>query len=126
MNEIRRATLSGWVILPVALCAWLAIIALVISAAELHSGWPIVAVPAVLIAALLLSSGFFPVQPNEARVLVLFGKYQGTVRVEGFHWANPFAVPRSGLVKLGPTSPTPAPNKYRVSLRTRKNGSSTR
>jgi regulator of protease activity HflC (stomatin/prohibitin superfamily) len=34
--------------------------------------------------------GFFTLQPNEARVLVLFGKYIGTVRQSGFHWGNPF------------------------------------
>lgn len=36
--------------------------------------------------------GFLVVQPNEARVLVLFGKYIGTIRKDGFWWANPFAV----------------------------------
>jgi len=34
--------------------------------------------------------GFFTLQPNEARVLVLFGSYKGTVRRSGFHWTNPF------------------------------------
>lgn len=39
---------------------------------------------------LVLLPGFFTLQPNEARVLVLFGNYKGTVRASGFHWANPF------------------------------------
>jgi|WetSurMetagenome_2_1015567.scaffolds.fasta_scaffold14880_2 hypothetical protein len=34
--------------------------------------------------------GFTVVQPNEARVLVLFGKYIGSIRDSGFWWANPF------------------------------------
>jgi regulator of protease activity HflC (stomatin/prohibitin superfamily) len=33
--------------------------------------------------------GYFTLQPNEARVLILFGAYKGTVRSSGFHWANP-------------------------------------
>jgi hypothetical protein len=37
----------------------------------------------------LLMAGFFSLQPNEARVLVLFGAYKGTVRESGFHWGNP-------------------------------------
>ncbi len=37
-----------------------------------------------------LMPGFFTLQPNESRVLVLFGNYRGTVRQGGFHWANPF------------------------------------
>jgi len=44
----------------------------------------------VLIAVCVLSIGFFTIQPNKARVLVLFGDYIGTVVDEGFHWANPF------------------------------------
>ena len=34
--------------------------------------------------------GFFTLQPNEARVLILFGAYKGTVRSSGFFWTNPF------------------------------------
>ena len=33
--------------------------------------------------------GYFTLQPNEARVLILFGAYRGTVRVSGWHWTNP-------------------------------------
>jgi regulator of protease activity HflC (stomatin/prohibitin superfamily) len=43
-----------------------------------------------MILAIILMFGFFTLQPNEARVLVLFGKYKGTVRESGFHWGNPF------------------------------------
>ena len=35
-------------------------------------------------------TGCFTLQPNEARVMILFGNYKGTVRRSGFHWANPF------------------------------------
>ena len=34
--------------------------------------------------------GFFVVQPNEARVLILFGRYIGTVTEAGLWWCNPF------------------------------------
>ncbi|HEY0786605.1 MAG TPA: SPFH domain-containing protein [Acidobacteriaceae bacterium] len=44
----------------------------------------------VLCAAVLCVPGFFSLQPNEARVLVLMGAYRGTVRSSGFHWVNPF------------------------------------
>src|SRR5262249_13744019 len=39
---------------------------------------------------IIMLTGLFTLQPNEARVLVLFGKYKGTVRAPGFHWGNPF------------------------------------
>ncbi|MBK8944585.1 MAG: SPFH domain-containing protein [Ignavibacteriae bacterium] len=38
----------------------------------------------------LLYFGFFTVEPNEAIVLILFGKYVGTEKTVGFRWANPF------------------------------------
>jgi regulator of protease activity HflC (stomatin/prohibitin superfamily) len=38
----------------------------------------------------VLHGGFFTVNPNEGRVLQLFGDYRGTVKVPGLRWANPF------------------------------------
>jgi len=34
--------------------------------------------------------GFMQIEPNEARVMVFFGKYKGTVKENGFFWVNPF------------------------------------
>ena len=34
--------------------------------------------------------GFFVIAPNNSVVVVLFGNYKGSVRVNGFYWANPF------------------------------------
>ena len=42
------------------------------------------------LAGLIMIGGYFTLQPNQARVLILFGAYKGTVRSSGFHWANPF------------------------------------
>jgi len=39
---------------------------------------------------IFLLPGFFIVEPNLGRALVLFGKYRGTARVAGFYWTNPF------------------------------------
>jgi regulator of protease activity HflC (stomatin/prohibitin superfamily) len=47
-------------------------------------------VVAVAVAILIILPGFFSLQPNQARVLVLFGEYKGTVRSSGLHWGNPF------------------------------------
>jgi len=38
--------------------------------------------------------GLFTVSPNEAKVLQLFGNYQGTVREPGLRWVNPFFTKR--------------------------------
>jgi regulator of protease activity HflC (stomatin/prohibitin superfamily) len=78
---------NGWMMLVV----WLAVIAAtvgVLVSLEMASGPRVALVGAASIAAFLLS-GLFTLQPNEARVLILFGNYHGTVREGGFHWANP-------------------------------------
>lgn len=44
--------------------------------------------------------GFFIVQPNESKVMVLFGNYAGTVRTSGFFWANPFYIRRPVSLRI--------------------------
>lgn len=39
--------------------------------------------------AVMLLPGFFLVNPNSSKVMVLFGEYEGTVKRNGFFWANP-------------------------------------
>ena len=53
---------------------------------------PLVLIPFVLalIANLVMLGGYFTIEPNEARVLILFGAYRGTVKTSGFLWTNPF------------------------------------
>ncbi|MEP0264160.1 SPFH domain-containing protein [Dokdonia sp.] len=38
----------------------------------------------------IIMRGFFTVNPNSSKVMVLFGAYKGTVRENGFFWTNPF------------------------------------
>ncbi|MFT4114133.1 SPFH domain-containing protein [Silvibacterium sp.] len=69
----------------------IAAIALIVYAAANEQ--PLFVIPAVLLFFLDLIGilpGFYTLQPNEARVLVLFGSYKGTVRADGFFWGHPF------------------------------------
>ena len=43
-----------------------------------------------ILTAIFIAPGFIMVQPNGSRVLLLFGKYVGTVKRNGFYWVNPF------------------------------------
>lgn len=43
-----------------------------------------------IISMIILPCGFFILQPNQARVMIFFGKYRGTYRNTGFFWVNPF------------------------------------
>ena len=44
--------------------------------------------------------GLTPVNPNEARALVLFGRYDGTVRDQGLQWVNPLTERRRISIKV--------------------------
>ena len=61
------------------------------------AGEVIAAVAGVLliIASIIMSIGFMMLEPNEARVLLFFGKYRGTFYETGFWWVNPFMTKKS-------------------------------
>ncbi len=48
-----------------------------------------VIIPLILVFIITLP-GYFIVNPNESKVLTLFGEYKGTIKKHGFFWANPF------------------------------------
>jgi regulator of protease activity HflC (stomatin/prohibitin superfamily) len=97
-NQERVVTLTnGWLVLPVAIGLVLGGIGLLIYSighGVNHGGLPVWSLFALSLlmefGGILLFPGFFTLQPNEARVLLLFGAYKGTVRHSGFHWGNPF------------------------------------
>lgn len=124
MEEKRVGALNGWVMLLVTALLLLGAVALFV--AGLTQDRPLRIALGVLGAIVLfvLARGFFTLQPNEARVLVLFGKYRGTVKKDGFHWANPFSVHRGPWVTMAAQGKDQAASvhpsqKYRVSLRAR-------
>jgi regulator of protease activity HflC (stomatin/prohibitin superfamily) len=51
-------------------------------------------------ALLVCACGFFVVQPNQGKVLLLFGAYRGTSRREGLRWANPFYTKKSVSLRV--------------------------
>ena len=51
-----------------------------------------IAAGAVALAVVLIGLGLIVVQPNESRVLILFGRYIGTLTEARLWWANPFTV----------------------------------
>jgi len=59
-----------------------------------YVGWLVGGMIVLMLATVLLSIGFFIVEPNGSKVLLLFGSYVGTVKDSGFHWANPFYTKR--------------------------------
>ncbi len=85
---------SGWINLAVILLlmiggpAWLAFVAAWLNRPP--HGLFILGVILGEVAALVGLFGFMAIQPNQARVLTLFGEYIGTANESGFYWVNPF------------------------------------
>ena len=59
------------------------------------NGWLLASGGLVFLTAMISLGGLFAVQPNQAKVLTLFGRYVGTVRIAGLWWANPFFIKKS-------------------------------
>ena len=82
---------NGWIMLLVTLGLVVAGFASIYYITQRDDVWPGILLPIALFLFFILScAGYFTLQPNEARVLILFGSYRGTVRESGFHWTNPF------------------------------------
>jgi regulator of protease activity HflC (stomatin/prohibitin superfamily) len=99
-TETVKSTLPGLLMLPVFLVAGAAFLRFAIFAFQAER------VPLGLMwvfagfVALFCLSGLFVINPNEARVLQLFGDYVGTAREDGLRWANPFYTKRSVMLRI--------------------------
>ena len=102
-KERERLTPSGWLMFFVLLVALVATVAAIVRLGMELAGvagpnlatvttYPIALLVALIIAVvieLFLMGGLFIVNPNQVKVLQLFGSYVGTVRTPGLRWANP-------------------------------------
>ena len=104
LNYIQEKTArakSGWAMLAVVILLFvLGIVCLVCALVFTETdGIPEAIQPVFVVVTLLLFltgiifiMGFKLLQPNEAYVFTLFGKYYGTLKRDGFYWVNPFCV----------------------------------
>ncbi|HYW78298.1 MAG TPA: SPFH domain-containing protein [Thermoguttaceae bacterium] len=100
MNRERQVfTPSGWLILPINFALFVGggwqIYRFAVGAFETQQvNWPESFLPLIYAVLLMLAAsfvgfGYFTLQPNEGRVLILFGAYRGTAKDSGFRWTNP-------------------------------------
>ena len=121
-REIETSVASGWVVLPLVLLLLVFGVAAIVAGAA--GDLPAMIGLGVLLNTIFLIclSGFFTLEPNEARVLVLFGDYKGTVRKDGFHFGNPFYSNGSSMqtpVKDGAGATAKKNPRNKISLRSR-------
>lgn len=106
-TEQAATAINGWGMLAFNLAlffgamAWF-ILTIVQAARTNHEAglWALLPAALLEILSIILLTGHFTLQPNEARVLILFGAYKGTVRTSGFWWANPFYSRSRGRVPV--------------------------
>jgi regulator of protease activity HflC (stomatin/prohibitin superfamily) len=91
-TEIPFTAMSGWPMLAFILA--LGLVQPILLVTESVEATPLTGSSAVLCAvvAFVMLFGLFIVNPNQARVLVLFGNYRGTERRDGLRWTNPFTL----------------------------------
>ena len=65
-----------------------------VSSARAENGWGILLSMVALMLDVLMTRGLFVVNPNEARVVTLFGDYVGSKRSTGLWWVNPLTTRR--------------------------------
>ena len=81
---------SGWPMLALIIILHIASVLAVIRFANHGVALGIIGGIVLTIIAIILDCGFFTIEPNESKVVLLFGSYKGTVKQNGFCWANPF------------------------------------
>ena len=91
IREYERKTLSGIPVLVVAVLVGGGVVASLVAMARSGGelGWLWLALGLVVLDVLLVL-GLFMVEPNQARVLMLFGAYRGSARQPGLRFTNPF------------------------------------
>lgn len=88
--DFKGFTLNGFVML-FAIVAALVISGLLLGfGIEYENALKIVTGCVLLLVAIVAMCGFIMIEPNEARVMLFFGKYHGTFKKVGYSWVNPF------------------------------------
>ncbi len=94
MQERQATTWNGLMMLLVLLAAIIGCVALLTQGVRGGDPGRIVAGALGAAFAIVLICGLFMVEPNQGRVLTLFGAYRGSERRAGLRWANPFLTKR--------------------------------
>lgn len=94
MKERQVSATNGYIVLFIVIAAFLgAMYSFFASERQDNTSLVFVGI-GMMVVFILGATGFFIVEPNGGKVLLLFGRYKGTVRTSGFWWANPFYLKR--------------------------------
>lgn len=89
-KELPFKALSGYAMLVMTFLLLAGVIASFVAAARTDQPAFALLAAFLILCLVIHLGGYFVVEPNMGRALVLFGDYRGTVREPGFWWTNPF------------------------------------
>lgn len=102
-KEIALRSVNGYIMLAVLLITFIASTVFIAEGHKYNDFWPFLVIGYLLMPVyIFMMFGFYTLVPNEAAVFMLFGKYKGTVRKEGFWWMNPFCSKFNPARGIGP------------------------
>ena len=90
-REVRASTNSGYLMLMIALVLLAFGVTLIMRLAnDLGGGADVIGAALAMFAVVLILSGFYLINPNEAAAIQLFGTYKGSDRETGLRWVLPW------------------------------------
>ena len=100
ITEKSASKLNGFLMLFVALIILALAIYILISGIQVNNVEVLYLFFPLMLLFFLVLIGLTIIQPNDSRVLILFGKYIGTVRQSGFWWVNPFTLKKRVSLRI--------------------------
>jgi regulator of protease activity HflC (stomatin/prohibitin superfamily) len=100
LREIVRRTANGVLVALILIVATAGLVWFIVASARAENGVGALIGVALLAVLGIFYAGFFIVNPNEGKVLTLFGRYVGTVRESGLWYANPLYVKKKVSLRI--------------------------
>lgn len=105
--DFKGGSVNGFLMLLVCLISFGVTIYLFVNGVNTETSWMIWTASILLVVSIFISKGYAMQEPNEARVLMFFGKYVGTFRKTGFYWINPLMSAKQVSLRARNLNPEP-------------------
>ncbi|MCX7874751.1 MAG: SPFH domain-containing protein [Melioribacteraceae bacterium] len=92
ITEKQAKTLNGFLMLFIILLIMILNVFLFINSININEPMHLIFIIPIFLFTFIMLGGLTIIHPNESRVLILFGRYSGTIKESGFWWVNPFNV----------------------------------
>lgn len=88
--DFKGFSLNGFLMLFISIVVFAGSVTLLSYAVSINNDLLIALGLIGIVLSLITIPGYFSLEPNEALIMIFFGKYSGTFKNTGFYWVNPF------------------------------------